>query len=233
MNLNKYLRGQGFDLIDGPIRNHKALQLWLKKTSDKADIYYEHISHAFVSDMSLTSDETDSLDINYDKKNDYSFNVGITVLEQILKSLGMGNLEITAKIKSGKKVSISYTNAKTVQYTTGELETYLHDSDFKHSNPTLLDNANKDNILLISGILLAKNLVVEIETTFDLSAELVASLNQVAEGKIDFSTVSTSKLKMISQGTGYFPIAVKAHRLVFDKGIFEKLRFISDTRDIF
>lgn len=233
MNLNKYLKGQGFDLIDGPIRNHKVLQLWIKKPSDKADLYYEHISHAFVSSEILNANEADSLDINYDKKNDYNFNIGITVLEEILKSLGMGNLEITAKLTGGKKVSISYNNAKSVHYPVGEIDNYLSSADFKHSNPSLLENANKDNILLITGILLAKNLVVDIETNFDISAKVVASFNQIADGKIDFSASGTNTLKMTSKGTGYFPIAVKAHRLLFDKGVFEKTRLITDTRDIF
>lgn len=233
MNLNKYLKGQSYDLIDGPIRNHKPLQLWLKTPADKADLYYEHISHAFVSSIALNPIEANSLDINYSKKNDYKFNIGITVLEELLKSLGMGNLGITAKITGGKKVSISYDNAKTIEYATGEFTNYLSDADFKHSNPSLLENANKDNILLISGVLVAKNLVVDIETDFDLSGEVVASLNAVAEGKIEFSASGSTKLKMVSQGTGYFPIAVKTHRLMFNKGQFENVKLISDNRDIF
>lgn len=81
----------------------------------------------------------------------------------------MGNLGVTAKITGGKKVSISYNNAKTIEYATGELTNYLSAADFKHTNPALLENANRDNIILISGLLLAKNLVVDIETDFDLS----------------------------------------------------------------
>ena len=32
MKLTKFLSEQGYDLIEGPIRNHKPLQLWLKQT---------------------------------------------------------------------------------------------------------------------------------------------------------------------------------------------------------
>ena len=233
MNLSTYLREQSYDLIDGPIRNHKALQLWIKKPSDNADLYYEHISHAFLSAIPLNEIMSDAMNINFKKKNDYNYNIGVTVLENILKSLGLGNLEITTKFSGGKKVSISYNNAKSVEYAIGEIENYLSVSDFKYVNPSLLENANKDNILIISGILLARNLVVEIETDSDIKDELVSSLNQTANGKFDFSAYGKTTLKMSSQETGYFPIAVKAYRLIFDKGQFERARLLTDERNLF
>lgn len=61
----------------------------------------------------------------------------------------------------------------------------------------------------------------------------MASLNAVVEGKIEFSVSGKSTLKMVSQGTGYFPIAVKAHRLMFNKGQFENVKLISDNQDFF
>ena len=46
MNLTRLLRKQGYDLIQGPVRNHGLLQLWLKRPLDEADLYYTHIDHA-------------------------------------------------------------------------------------------------------------------------------------------------------------------------------------------
>lgn len=233
MSLKKYLREQGYDLIDGPVRNHKPLQLWLKKIFDEIELYYSNIDHAFISSVQLNEVTNDALSVNSTKKDDYGFNIGITLLEDILKSLGLGNFELSTKIKSGKKVTISYDNSLTKEYPTGEIENYLSNADFRHNNPALLKNANRNNIIVISGIVFAKNLVVEIETNFDLSAELIASLNSIAEGKLDFTINSQFKLKMVSSGTGYFPIAVKANRIDFDKSSFKKLILVTDNRNFF
>lgn len=229
MSLKNYLREQSFDLIDGPVRNHRPLQLWGKRPFDEIDLYYSHIDHAFTSNITLNEITTEALDVNSTKKDDYGFNIGLTVLEDILKSLGMGELGLSTKIKTGKKVTISYDHAITKEYPTGEISDYLSNADFKHENPELRKHANRNNIIVISGIIFAKNLVVEIETNFELSAELVASLNAAAEGKLDFTLNTTSKLKMVSSGTGYFPIAVKAHRIDFDKSSYSKIVVLTDS----
>lgn len=91
----------------------------------------------------------------------------------------------------------------------------------------------QNRLLWITGLLLAKNLTVEIETDFSLDAELVASLNKLASGKLDFSMASNSNLKMLSSSDQYFPIAVKAYRIDFDKNIFQSLTLITDNRTIF
>jgi hypothetical protein len=49
MNLTTHLRKQGYDLIEGPVRHHGLLQLWLKRPLDEAELYYAHIDHAFQS----------------------------------------------------------------------------------------------------------------------------------------------------------------------------------------
>jgi hypothetical protein len=233
MSLKKFLRGQGYDLIDGPVRNHKPLQLWVKKLFDEIELYYANIDHAFISSVALNEITNDALSVNSSKKDDYSFNIGITLLEDILKSLGLAGFELSAKIKSGKKVTISYDNSLTKEYPVGELENYLSNADFRHHNPALLKNANRNNILIISGVVFAKNLVVEIETNFELTTELVAGWNKISEGKIDFAINNSSKLKMVTSGTGYFPIAVKANRIEFDKGTFRKLMLVTDNRNFF
>ncbi|WP_299760965.1 hypothetical protein [uncultured Pontibacter sp.] len=233
MKLTTYLKKQGYDLIDGPVRNHKPLQLWLKKGLNRADIYYLDINHAFKSDIELSEFENQALNVNSTKKDDYSFNIGITLLEEILKSLGLGTFELSSKLKTGKKVTISYDNAITKEVAVGEVANFLTNADFKHINPPLLKNANRNNILVITGIVFAKNLVVEIETDFNLDANLITSLNEVAEGKLNFTKNSQQKLRMVSHGNNFFSIAVKANRIAYNKGVFRDLKLITDTRDIF
>lgn len=233
MNLTKILRNQGYDLIEGPIRNHNLLQLWLKKSFNDVQLYYSHVKHAFVSPAEMTVIENSALNVDATTKDTYSFNIGISVLEEILKSLGLGTFEISSKIKSGKKVTISYDNSITKEVPIGEIHSFLASADFKHPNKALLKNANCDNILIISGVLFAKNLVVEIETDFSLSADLVIKLNNAVDGKLDFSMLNEGKLKMVSSGNNYFPIAVKADRIDFDKGHFDNTNLVTDNRKFF
>ncbi len=233
MNLTKTLRDQGYDLIEGPVRNHKLLQLWLKRPFDDLQLYYSHIEHAFVSEQPLNIIENPALNIDSTTKDEYGFNIGISLLEEILNSLGLGAFELSANIKSGKKVTISYDNSVTREVPVGEVQNYLANSDFKHVNKALLKNANRRNILVITGTLLAKNLVVEIDTDFSVESELVASLNSLADGKLDFSMSQANKIKMVSSGNSYFPIAVKADRIDFDKGHFDDTNLVTDNRTLF
>ena len=233
MKLTNFLSGQGYDLIEGPVRNHKPLQLWLKKPFDDAQLYYDNISHAFKSDIVLTEIENASLNVDYTKKDDYGFNIGITLLGEILKTLGLGTFGITSKIQSGKTVTISYSNSVTKEYTIGNLEEYFYGADFLHPNPSLLKNINQNYLLLTTGTVFAQNLVVDIETDFTLNAAFVASLNDLADGKLDFSTTGLNKLKMNSNIGISFPIAVKASRIDYDRSRFKKLIQVTDTNNIF
>ncbi|WP_343604536.1 hypothetical protein [Fluviicola sp.] len=233
MKLTKYLKDAGYDLIDGPVRNQKPLQLWLKRDLDEAELYYSDINHAFNSSVALTIEEDPALSVDTNKTDEYNFNIGISLLEEILKSIGMGAFEVSANIKSGKKVTISYDHSVTRVVPLGEITDYLSEADFKHANPVLLKNANRNNILVITGVVMAKNLHVEIETDFNLDAGIIASLNEAAEGKLDFSSKSQQTLKMISNSNALFPIAVKASRIQFEKGIFKGLKLVTDNRDFF
>ena len=233
MKFSNYLRNAGYDLIEGPVRNHKLLQLWLKQGFNEVEIYYDHISHAFKSQTQLHEIENTALNINSTEKDSYGFNIGITLLSGILKSLGLGVFDLSSKIKSGKTVTISYDNSITKEIALGEIGEYLSSMDFNHQNIPLLKNANRENILIITGVLSAKNLVVEIETDFNLDANLIASLNNAADGKLDFAIGSQTKLKMVSTGSNYFPIAVKASRLHFDGGVYTEMNLVTDNRNFF
>lgn len=52
----------------------------------------------------------------------------------------------------------------------------------------------------------------------------------MADGKLDFSMNSESKLKMISKGDSYFPVAVKANRIDFDRGHFDTTTLVTDKQ---
>ncbi len=233
MKLSKYLRDAGYDLIEGPVRNQKPLQLWLKQAFNEAELYYQDVNHAFESPVELTITEDPALSIDSTKNDEYGFNIGVSILEEILKSIGLGAFDLSAKIASGRKVTISYENAVTKVIPLGDITNYLSSADFKHPNPVLLKNANRNNILIITGAVLAQNLVVEIETDFNLDANLVAELNQAADAKLDFSMHSQQTLRMVSGGNAFFPIAIKANRIDFDKGVFNGLKLVTDFGNVF
>ncbi|MBZ4037000.1 hypothetical protein K6T82_19695 [Flavobacterium sp. 17A] len=233
MDLTKSLRNVGYDLIDSPIRNHKLTQLWLKKDFDKIQMYYDHISYAMVSNVKLEAITNNALKVSSSTKNEFNFNVGITILGDILQSLGLSNIDLSAEIKSGKSVTISYDNSITKEIEIGALNSYLSDFDFLHPNNVLLKYLNKNDIIIITGVLYAKNLIVEINTDFNISAELKAKLTELVDGKIDFSNSSEKKLKMTTETGDFYPIAVKASRLDFDHGKYKDQRLITDDRNLF
>lgn len=233
MKLTQFLTNQGYDLIEGPVRNHKPLQLWLKRNFDEAQLYYASIEHAFKSDVILTEIENPALSVNSTQKDNYGFNIGITLLQEILKTLGLGAFEISAKIKSGKSVTISYDQSFTKEYAIGNIEEYFSGADFLHPNPSLLKNANQNNILVITGVVFAKNIVADIDTDFAFDAALVANLNEIVEGKVDFTKTAENKIKMVANSEVHFPIAVKASRIDYDRSRFKKLILVTDNNNIF
>lgn len=233
MKLTRFLRDQGYDLIEGPVRNHKPLQLWVKQIFKEAELYYNNVNQAFTSPIALEEIENPNLSIDSTKKDEYGFNIGITLLDEILKSIGLGTLEMSSKITSGKTVTISYDNSITREYAIGNLENYFAAADFIHANPALLKNANQNNILIITGVVFAKNLVVNIVTESSIDAGLIANLKAAADGKIDFSHDGNNALKMVSGGNTLFPIAIKASRIDFDKSVFQKLKLVTDDRNFF
>lgn len=235
MNLKKELRKVGFDLINGPIRNHKPLQLWLKKMSNSVELYYEHLSHALLQDSNISIEpvEDKALSVTYDSQQEYKFNIGITVLEELLTSLGFGNLGLSTKIETGKKITLSYNSSLTQVVPSGNISDFLSTADFRHPNRGFLRNANRDNILIISGVLMARDLKATIETDFEISPKLEAELSKLVSGEIDFSIIGKKKLQMISEGNSYFPIAVKANRIDWDNGEFKKMTLVTDNRFFF
>lgn len=233
MDLTSSLRKMGYDLIESPIRNHKLNQLWLKRDFDKIQMYFDQLSYAFKSDINLAVHTNDALKVDLSSKNEFTFNLGITVLEEILKSIGISNLNISSEIKSGKSVKISYDNSITKEIEIGVLEAFLTNCDFLHPNESLFKNLNRNDVIVTTGILYAKNLLVEIETDFSITSELKAKLTEITEGKLNFSSSSEKKLKMTSETGNFYPIAVKASRLDFDYGKFKKQKLITDRRNFF
>lgn len=233
MDLTSSLKKAGYDLIDSPVRNHKLTQLWLKKDFDSVQYLYDQLEYALVSDIKLNVFENNALSVTSEIKNEFKFNLGITVLDNILKSIGLANLSLSSEIKGGKTVKISYDNSISKEIELGALNSYLSNADFLHPNNLLLKYLNKNDVIIVTGVLYAKNLIVEVATDFSITAELKAKLESVVEGKVDFNFSTDKKIKMTAQTGDYYPIAVKANRLKYSHGKYKDQKLITDNRDIF
>jgi hypothetical protein len=231
-SLQQHLKNAGYDLLDGPIRNHKPLQVWLKGPFSRPELYYADILHAFSSPVKLQVKKDPSLAINNEMKNDYAFKIGLTIVEELLQSIGLQPIDLAGSIESGKKLSIAYKNAMTQVVPVGDLTHFLSQADFIHPNPVLLRHANRNNLLLITGVVTAEQLTVEMQLDKKLNAKMMTALNKNAKQSIEFSGTNNKVLKMVA-GNGRFPIAVKVSRLDFDKGQFSGLKLVSDQRDLF
>ena len=181
----------------------------------------------------LEVSENSALKVSSRYKNEYRFNVGMSLLEPLLSAFGLGNLSLETLISSGKSVGVSYEGSESEELVMGSLENYLHQADYLHPNPSLFSHSNKDQILLISGVLWAKNLVITIETDIEISPSLIVKLDKKTDGKLNTFKKNDKVLKLVSEGKMPFPIAVKANRLYFDKGHFKGSNLVTDSRSLF
>jgi hypothetical protein len=234
MNLSKLLRKAGYDLIEGPVRNHKPLQLWLKKDMERAEYYFSSVTDAFKSNVALNIEMDPALQVDASHTEEYKFNLGITVLEDILKSAGLGKVGLSFDLNSSKNITISYDDSITNLCETGAIENFFSETDFVHPNPSIIKNANLDNILIISGAVFARNLHAKIETSLATDTNLLLELNKAGDGKVLFSSDNAGVIDMKADQINLFPIAVKAHRVKFIKDKFIGLELLTDHRsDLF
>lgn len=232
MKLTKELRKAGYDLITGPVRNHKNKQIWLKRGMDAVE-YYRNVDQVFASPVKLPETIDPALNINATYTNEFNFKIGLSMLEKILEAIGLDSIGLNGAIKSGKTVTISYDNCRTKVLAAGDLEEYFSKADLVFTSKTLLNDLNRDNLLIISGVVEAKNLIIDIETDVNIDADVKAKLTELLDGKIELNSASSNKIKMTAKKDDYFPIAVKAHQIDYDKGVFDKAELITDSRRFF
>ncbi|WP_167619098.1 hypothetical protein [Maribellus sediminis] len=233
MTLSKTLHKQGYDLILGSIRNQDTLQLWLKKGANKIDLYKDSIVEIFHSDSSLIPITNNVLSVNALESETFDFSMGIGLVQNIIAPLKLANTDFKNKINCGKKVTISYNNSYTKEFTFGDIEEFIVAAETKDISSAVMAHLNKNDIVVITGIIYAKSLNVTIETDASENSDVVASLNEIGEGKVKFNSDSSSNISMNANSDEYFPIAVKAHRIVFNNDKFKKLILVTDNRNFF
>lgn len=233
MDLMKHLRKSGYDLLDGPIRNHQPLQLWVKKGANRPELFFEHLKDAFLSNQDLTVYQNPVLNVEATRQIEHDYAVGIALLKDMMQGIGGTPLNLNAEFQKSKKLSISYKDAYTSSITIGNLHSYLNQANLRESAQNFSRYLNNNQVLLITGVVFAKKLEVEITTENEFDVDLVAKLQSAKDPKLTFSLESKQKLKMTASGSKDLPIAIKASRLDFDQDRFTGMRLVTDNRNFF
>jgi hypothetical protein len=233
MDLIKQLSKSGYDLIDGPIRIHQPLQLWLKQGVNRPELYFEHINQVFKNPKELVVDEDPTLNVEATHQVEHDFTVGLAVLKELMQGIGGTPFDISTGIQTGQKISIKYKDAYTASVSIGRLAAFLSESSLEDVSQNFMHHLNANQVLLITGVVFAKQLVMDVSTDRDIDLTWVAKLKAAKDPKLSFSLENKRQLKMTTSGTKEFPIAIKASRLDFDKGEFKRMRLVTDNRNFF
>lgn len=87
--------------------------------------------------------------------------------------------------------------------------------------------------MVITGLLRAKVIQIEIESDRNLYTELEAKLTKHFESNMEVSRASNNKLVMKTTQARDYPIAVKASHINFDEGQFVNTLLYTDNRHLF
>jgi hypothetical protein len=232
-DLASALKSNGYDYIDGPTRNHKILQLWRRRAFNAVDFAYDDVKHALNSPISLDIISDPALAVVSSSSQDFKFNIGLTFLKNVLEKIGAGKANLEVKITSGTKINISYEDSFSETVAVGQLNAFFKQADFTHLNENLHRDLNRDNFIIISGVIYAQNLKAKIESDLELTADLQAELLNVTDGKVSLQKVKESTLQLTADLGKNFPIALKYNRIKYGHGNFKDLPLLSDSKQWF
>jgi hypothetical protein len=230
------LRKEGYDYIDGAARNQKILSVWDKRDLKPISIFEATVADFYSSPYVMAAPvPAAALFVNYSKTKSYKVDLGIDVLKDLLKEANLGELGVKFKIEGSKTMEISWEKATTVDYTDAQVMKYFGTAGGKLVNPTaeIIEQANFDHLILITGVLYARNFQVHIKTTTKIDAGLAAEIEKIANGKMSVNTDNAKELVAKSDLAIEIPIAVKAVRLFFANGKYKRLAPITGNRWFF
>jgi len=235
MNLTQLLKKQGYDYIDGPVKDFKLFQLWMKKPTQAIELYFDDIHDLLKSDNSIKVIESISQSVNSNLKKQYDLSLGLTKLGNLFKVFSGKNVDLQNHISSAKNLVVSYDQAFMRESPLGDLETFIHNTEISEneSNKYLLKRVNKDQVFLISGIIYAKHLKVGIETDATINNEIVNKISAESKEGVSFNKTSNNKIDFSVDSEEPIPIAIKAHRLKFKNNKFQWASLVTDGSNLY
>jgi hypothetical protein len=230
MKLKQILRDQAYDLVEGPERGFAPLQLWRKKSFQKIEPYEGNIQEIFGIDNQLTEHPARVTNINFSNHQDFEFKHGVSVLKTLLEKLNLGDLggELSGKID--RKITASYSGCQSRKVYPRDLIQYFEKADLTSAGNSFLDDANKDNFIVITGVMEATDIQWVLESTIDLKSELKTTIKKMVDLNLKHDFLNEKKLELTFEGVEPLVFAVKASRLVCKKDQFHELKPVSDNR---
>jgi hypothetical protein len=232
-DLSSALKANGYDFVDGPTRNQKILQIWRKRSFNSVELTYDTISHAISSPVDLTIVSDPAMSVVSTSSQNFKFNIGLTFLKNVLEKIGAGKAGLDAKITTGEKISISYDESFSETVAIGQLIEYFKKGDFNHLNENLYKDLKRDNLLVISGAIYAKNLKAKIESNVEITTAIQAEILEVTDGKVSLDRVQEGTIQLTADLGKNFPVAVKYNRIKYGHGSFKDLPLLSDNKEWF
>jgi hypothetical protein len=233
MSLKETLQKQNYDLIQGPVRNQDLLQVWMKKSFDQITIHRKSISKIFDQPFAGEPLVNKAMSIVSDESETFDFSSGINFVKNALHQFDIMDVDIEGHIKNGKSVTVRYDNSYTKEFTAGAIADYLSHVTFDAENRSLQKQLNRDNLIVVAGVVFAKNLNVKIEATSDDDVGLETKLNQFGSAKVKIAKIDEHEIDMMVDSDEDFPIAIKAYRMKFRNDRFTGLKLVSDNRNFF
>lgn len=233
MSLTEKLKKQNYDLIDGPVRNHDLLQVWNKRKADRATLYSQSMNMLFDQTFQPPVVEAPALTVDNNDKEEFDFNAGIGIAENALKSFKLPEARLDFQLTNAKSISISYNQSFTREIEKYALEKFLSGIKVEALIPSLVNALDRDSLIVISGVLYAKELKVAFESEGLVETKLESSLGKIGDAKISIKRTSDKNLTLTAESDEAIPIAVKAFRIRFHQGKFQQLVLTTDNRDFF
>jgi hypothetical protein len=231
-DLVKTLRNSGLDLIDGVVREHKPLSIWIKRNTERVS-YRGQLDEIFSSPVPIRMDEFKLPDIDFDSKACYNMNIGASAFSGFLATLGISDLSTV--VKGGKKMEVSFSETVLIKANQNDVQVFFESPqlDFHCKSNEIYEQANLDNLILVTGVAFAKKVDVSVSSDFSIDTNVKSDVKNLATVDVDAKFENEKTLKMIFSPDELIPVAVLAYRLRFNRGFFEKMNQVSDNRDFF
>lgn len=248
MNLEKELKKQGYDLIKGSVRNQKLLQIWNKNGNDPITYYgcfrtegkdsiMKSLYPSF-NDLNISSTINDNtLDSNVlqmlcAERTKMNGAFGATFLSKILGKDYSNTVD--GLFSKQNDLTMSYKQVFSQVVPKGKIDVFFSQANLDHLPKVLTKDWNRKNMYIISSLILAKEIMIENNGSFDLDIEAhLSNASELSNGQFSIETNSNSSFSMSFQDDFALPVAVKAYRLDFNNNNYKKARMVTDNKNFF
>ncbi len=233
MKIQTILRKQGYDFIEGPIKYPVNNEVYEKKAfaSLGGHLLFSHPNSFFESNKTFITKTKPVSDLNSTQKNEYKLDMGVKLLKKILDmaKIPLDSLNLTNTSSGVEKLSVSFSDAFAYELELGSILDYFNNGKFKATHEYMIDKANKDNLIFISGELKAKNIYVTLEFEENATSTITAEIEKGLGVDWAITTKKAGFIEMKYESKVPLILAVQAQRLRFKKGKFKDIQLVTNN----